>query len=150
MDVDSCHVQDPMSAGQTGMDIASELDGDASAPAEVLTQLTRRVQPRLWEGDGRIFSVAGRQNCGEGVDAPRPTPRRSGRGTVAMQIGPVVAQPALGLFQPRHRAGHELPEAWTVIHLDQMGNLVRGDVVEHMRGRQHQPPRKRQQAAGRA
>ena len=61
-----------------------------------------------------------------------------------------MTQPVLGLLEARHGGGDELPEAGPVVHLAQMRHLVGGDIVEHVGGRQDQPPGERQQPARRA
>ena len=55
-----------------------------------------------------------------------------GLASIAVQVAAFVAQPVLGLLQPRHGAGHQLPEARPVVHLEQMRHLVGRDIVEHV------------------
>src|SRR6516165_11030299 len=71
-------------------------------------------------------------------------------GRVAVQVAALVAQPVLGLLEARHGARHQLPEAWPVIHLDEMRHLMRGHIVEYIRRCQYQPPGERQEPARRA
>src|SRR6185312_8023758 len=69
---------------------------------------------------------------------------------VAMQVGAVGVEPGLGAADIGINACNDPPESARMIHLDQVGNLVRGEIVEH-EGRSHdQPPRERQNAARRA
>src|SRR6185369_9969250 len=66
---------------------------------------------------------------------------------VAMQVGAVGVEPGLGAADIRIDARNDPPEPARMIHLDQMRDLVRGEIVEH-EGRSHdQPPRERQNAA---
>ena len=70
-------------------------------------------------------------------------------GAIAMQARAVLPEPGPRLLMARHGALHQGPEAGTVIHVAEMGDLVRGEIVEHERRRQHQPPRERQRARSR-
>ena len=69
---------------------------------------------------------------------------------VAVQVGALVAQPVLGLVESRHGARDQLPEAGPVIHLEQVRHLMGGDIVEHVRRGQDEPPGERQKTVGRA
>jgi len=59
---------------------------------------------------------------------------------VAMQISPVNLEPGLGTGDMRTDAVNQPPETAGVIHLDEMGDLVRGQIIEDEWRRQHQPP----------
>src|SRR3970040_146080 len=70
--------------------------------------------------------------------------------SVAMQFGAMRVEPALGVTHVRTNALDQPPENSAVVHLDQMRDLVRGEIIEHERRRQNQPPRIGQHAGGRA
>src|SRR4029077_10427973 len=66
---------------------------------------------------------------------------------VAMQVGALRDEPALGTADIGIDACNDPPEPARMIHLDQMRNLVRGEIIEH-EGRSHyEPPRERQNTA---
>ena len=67
-----------------------------------------------------------------------------------MQIGPVHVEPDLGAIELGIKTLHQPPEAQRVIELDEMADLVRGEIVEDERGREDEPPGKRQYACVRA
>src|SRR5581483_7507142 len=66
------------------------------------------------------------------------------------QLGAVLVQPSPLLPPLRPAALDEPPEAAGVIRLSQMAHLVDDDVVEHLEGREHEPPVEREVARGRA
>ncbi len=71
-------------------------------------------------------------------------------GAIAMQAGAMLPEPGASLLVARHGALHQGPEARPVIHVAEMGDLVRGEIVEHEGRREHEPPGEGQRAAGRA
>ena len=52
----------------------------------------------------------------------------------------MLPEPRPGLFMAWHGALDESPETGPVIHVGEMGDLVRGEIVEHERRREHEPP----------
>ena len=67
-----------------------------------------------------------------------------------MQARAVFPEPGAGFLVARHGALDQSPEARAVIHVAEMGDLMRGEIVEHERRREHEPPREGQRAPGRA
>src|SRR3954449_13303009 len=67
-----------------------------------------------------------------------------------VQLAAVALEPALGLLGALAQAVDDAPEAVRVIHLLEVRDLVRGEVVEHERGGEDQPPGEAQAALGRA
>ena len=67
-----------------------------------------------------------------------------------MQRVAIRVEPALGTLPVRADARDDAPEARRVVHLDEMRDLVRRQIVEHERRGENEPPRIRQHAAGRA
>src|SRR3981189_633438 len=63
---------------------------------------------------------------------------------VAMQIGGVRVEPPLGALDLRIEALYQPREPRWVVELDEMGDLVRGEIVEHERRRENKPPRERE------
>ena len=59
---------------------------------------------------------------------------------VAMQIVAVNIEPLLGALGLRTDTRNDLPEPRRVVHLDQMRDLMSGEIVEHIRWREDQPP----------
>jgi len=53
-------------------------------------------------------------------------------------------EPDLAPLDFRHHGFHQAPEAWFVIELAQVRNLVRHDVIQYGRGREDEPPGERQ------
>lgn len=49
--------------------------------------------------------------------------------TVAMQVGSMDIEPSLGAFMVRAQLLHQTPEAWRVIHFDEVRNFVRRKVI---------------------
>ena len=60
-----------------------------------------------------------------------------------MQLSAMAFQPGLGVGAAGAQRVGEAPKARRVVVLDQMGDLVCGDIIEHRRRRQDQPPGKR-------
>src|SRR6516225_2067255 len=69
---------------------------------------------------------------------------------VTVQVRAVHVEPYLGALDVRIEALHQPPEPQRVVKLHEMTHLVRGEVVEHERGRENEPPRERQYARVRA
>ena len=70
--------------------------------------------------------------------------RRQSRNWIAMQLRALAFQPRpLGLVA-RTQARNLIPEGSGMVHLDQMGDLVGGDVIKHLGRRHDQPPAIRQ------
>ena len=61
-------------------------------------------------------------------------------GAVAVQVGAVRVEPRLGAAEIGINARDQTPEPARMIHLDEMSNLVRGEIIEHERRSQNQPP----------
>ena len=57
-----------------------------------------------------------------------------------MQICAMSIEPGLCLLEFRAKALDLTPESARVIHLDQMGGLMRGEIVEHETRRQDKTP----------
>jgi len=72
------------------------------------------------------------------------------RDAVAMQVGAADVEPCLGTPHVRTDAAEQAPKPRRVVHFHEVGNFVGREVVKHKTRRQHQSPRKRQRAAGRA
>src|SRR5262249_25846112 len=58
--------------------------------------------------------------------------------------------PAPRLFMTRHRTLDECPKSRPMIHVTEMRDLMRSEIVEHKRGREHEAPREGERAARRA
>ena len=90
----------------------------------------------------------------EQVQHPRPRRGRARRArlgrAVAVQIGAVRIEPGLGPPDVRTKLVHQPPEFRRMVHLDEMRDLVRRQIVEHERRREDQAPGERQHAGGRA
>ena len=67
-------------------------------------------------------------------------------GAIAMQARAMLLQPAARLLVARHGALHQRPESRPVIHVTEMGDLVRGEIIEHEGRSQHEPPGEGQSA----
>ena len=67
-----------------------------------------------------------------------------------MQLGTMRGEPGFGSGRLRANALDQPPEGMAVVHLDQMRDLVRGEIVEHEGWRQDQPPGLGHHSAGRA
>ena len=59
-----------------------------------------------------------------------------------MQIATMDVEPHLGPLMILAKALDQPPEPGGVIHLDEMRDLVRGEIVEHKAGCEDEPPRK--------
>ena len=59
-----------------------------------------------------------------------------------MQIVAVGVEPRLGPFDMAADFRNDLPEPRRVVHLDEMGDLVGGEIVQHIGRREDQPPLK--------
>ena len=59
---------------------------------------------------------------------------------VTMQIVAVGVEPALGAFDMAADAAADAPEPRRVVHLDQMRNFMRGEIIQHIGRREDQPP----------
>jgi len=70
------------------------------------------------------------------------------RQAVAMQIRAVDVEPYLGPAHVGAHALHQLPELLRVVHLDEVRDLVGGEIVEHETRREHETPRERQHSGG--
>ena len=57
-----------------------------------------------------------------------------------MQIGAMGVEPRLGAILAGAETLNEAPEPRGMVHLDQMGHFMRGEVIEHMARRQNEPP----------
>jgi hypothetical protein len=66
------------------------------------------------------------------------------------QFGPVLAQPGALLAPVRAKPLDKLPEAPRVVEDTEVAELVHDHVVEHLVGRQHEPPVEGERAARRA
>src|ERR1043166_2512374 len=69
--------------------------------------------------------------------------------TEAMQAGAVHVEPGFGAGQVRGDALDQPPEPARVIHLEEVSDLVRGEILQHERRRQDEPPGIGQQAGRR-
>src|SRR5262245_57896922 len=81
------------------------------------------------------------------LDAASAAPRGQ---AVTMQVGAVHVEPHLGALDVRIDPLYQPPEPQRVVKLHKMAHLVRGKVIEHERGRENEPPGKRQHAGIRA
>src|SRR5262249_4446905 len=87
-----------------------------------------------------------RRSAASGGGGPRRTARRLFAGSVvfqavAMQIGTMGVQPRLGTLHFWAYSAQHAPEPPRVVHFDEMGDLVCGEIVEHVARRQHEAPR---------
>src|SRR5262245_4314842 len=62
----------------------------------------------------------------------------------------MLSEPAPCLLVARHGALDQTPEARPMIHMAEMSHLMRSEIVEHKRGREHETPGEGERAAGRA
>ena len=60
----------------------------------------------------------------------------------AMKAGAVMLQPFLRAVGFRKQAMRDFPEGGRMIHVDEMRDFMRGEIVEHERRREDQPPGK--------
>src|SRR4051794_16564343 len=65
---------------------------------------------------------------------------------VPVQIVAVCIEPLLGALHRRADLAADAPESRRVVHLDEMGDLVRGEIVEHIGRCEDQAPGERQRA----
>src|SRR4051812_34797858 len=65
---------------------------------------------------------------------------------VAVQVVAVRIEPLLGALHRRADLAADAPEPRRVVHLNEMGDLVGGEIVEHVRRREDQAPGERQRA----
>src|SRR5918912_301406 len=70
------------------------------------------------------------------------------RGAKGEQLRPVLAEPVALLAPAGTAALDERPEAARVVRDAQVAELVHDDVVEHLEGREHEPPVEGERAAG--
>src|SRR5579872_334316 len=63
-----------------------------------------------------------------------------------MEIVAVGIEPGLGTLDMAADFSHDFPEPRRMVHLDEMGDFVGREVVEHVRRREDQPPGERQRA----
>src|SRR5712692_3902844 len=90
----------------------------------------------------------GGQSCPlDASNIPRAAP---GGEAISVQVGAVDVEPDFGALDVGVEALHQPPEPRRVIELDEMGNLVRGEVIEHEWRRENEPPGERQYAGIRA
>src|SRR5437764_4213155 len=69
---------------------------------------------------------------------------------VAVQVSAMGIEPDLGAREVGIEPSDQSPEARRMIELPQMRDLVRRQIIEHVRGRQDEPPGERQDAGVRA
>src|SRR5947207_11367078 len=63
---------------------------------------------------------------------------------VAMQVVAVSVEPGLGALDVTADPADHPPEPRRMIHFDEMGHLMAGEIIQHIGRRQDQPPRERQ------
>src|SRR4051812_778386 len=69
---------------------------------------------------------------------------------VAMQVVAVGIEPRLGALDMAADLANHAPEPRRVVHLDEMGDFMGGQIVQHIGRREDQPPGKRQRSRRRA
>src|ERR1700724_3738975 len=67
---------------------------------------------------------------------------------VAMQVVAVGVEPGLGALDVTADPADHSPEPRRMIHFDEMGHLMAGEIIQHIRRREDQPPRERQRPRG--
>src|ERR1700686_4980885 len=67
---------------------------------------------------------------------------------VAMQVVAVGVEPGLGALDVTTDPADHSPEPRRMIHFDEMGHLMAGEIIQHIRRREDQPPRERQRPCG--
>src|ERR1700680_2926841 len=67
---------------------------------------------------------------------------------VAMQIVAIGVEPGLGALDVTADPADHSPEPRRMIHFDEMGHLMAGEIIQHIRWREDQPPRERQRPCG--
>src|ERR1700722_8918460 len=65
---------------------------------------------------------------------------------VTVQIVAMCVQPGLGAFDMVADFRNDLPESRRVVHFNEVRHLMGGEVVQHIRRREDQPPGERQRA----
>ena len=65
---------------------------------------------------------------------------------VAVQVVAVGVEPGLGALDMVADPGHDSPEPRRVVHFHEMRDLMCGEIVQHVRRCQDQPPRERQRS----
>ena len=99
-------------------------------------------------GDDPIEPVRSRQTAG--IDRPGSKTKAGVFAAalildaVAMQVVAVGVEPGLGALDMTADPADHPPEPRRMVHLDEMRHLMGGEIVEHIRRRQDQPPRERQ------
>src|SRR3954468_10313752 len=69
---------------------------------------------------------------------------------IAQEACAIVAEPAALARRIGCQLVDEAPEARAVIHLDEMGDLMRDDIVQYWLGGEDEPPGEGERPAGRA
>src|SRR5260370_27191994 len=82
--------------------------------------------------------------CPEGKPVPPFPDHALILNAVAMQVVAVGIEPGLGALDMIADPVDHPPEPRRMIHLDEMRDLVRGEIVQHVGRREDQPPRERQ------
>ena len=49
-------------------------------------------------------------------------------------------EPGFGAFDMCRELGENFPECWRMVHVDEMRDLVRGEIIEHVARRHDEPP----------
>src|SRR5262245_15789636 len=81
------------------------------------------------------------------LDDARAAPYRQ---AIAMEVSAMGIEPRLGALETGIELGHQPPEPWRVVELDQVRDLVRGEIVEHVGWREDETPGERKHAGRRA
>ena len=63
-----------------------------------------------------------------------------------MQAGAMSAQPGFSTIRLGTDRFHQLPETWRVIEMNEMANLMCGEVIKHIGRRENETPREIQVA----
>ena len=85
----------------------------------------------------------------EAVDSS-PEPPHDAFRAEAVQVGAVDLQPRLGALGLGKQPARQLPEHRRMVHVHDMRDLVRGEIVEHIGRREDQPPGEIETAGRRA
>ena len=56
-----------------------------------------------------------------------------------MQVGALGIQPGFGSLVIGEQPLHDTPEPCRMVHFDEMRHFMRGEIIEHMAGRQNEP-----------
>src|SRR5262249_42130917 len=94
----------------------------------------------VWLDAGRPSSQRRPVVMGPGSRFAWPGRQISVLDPVAVQIVAVSVEPALGALDRGTDARHHAQEPRRMVHLDQMSDLMGGEIIEHERRRQDQPP----------